>query len=301
MPAHPFDLPQANPVTRFLLRKLTRLDALRALYDTRLQAPTPVRTTAELLAVVLKDLNSDLSFDNPQALGDVPHSGALIIVANHPLGGLEGMLLTQTLLRIRPDLKVLTNQLLLRIPEFNDVFVGVDVLNSNAQRANARGIRTISKHLASGGAVLIFPAGEVSKLTLPEWQLADPNWNALVGTLALKHQAACLPIRVHGRNDWLFYLAGWIHERLRTALLGRAMLAKRGVRIGARIGQVVPAAELARHADGEAATAYLRRCTDLLGLQASASRSPMAKVLRSRPVSALRRPWRLLSLVRRPE
>lgn len=267
MPAHPFDLPIGNPIARFMLKKLTRLDDLRALYDTRLTAATPPRSTAELLDVVLANLAADLKLDNPQALESVPRSGALIIVANHPLGGLEGMLLTQLLLQIRPDLKVMTNQLLLRIPEFNDVFVGVDVLNSNAQRANARGIRTISKHLGSGGAALIFPAGTVSNLAWPTLQLADPEWNALVGTLALKHQAACLPIRVHGRNDWSFYLAGWIHKRLRTALLGRAMLAKRGVSVGAQVGTLVSAAEIAQLANGEAATAYLRLCSELMGVE----------------------------------
>lgn len=187
------------------------------------------------------------------------------MVANHPLGGLEGMLLTQLLLSIRPDLKVLTNHLLLRIPEFEDVFIGVDVLNADARRANGKGIRALSKHLASGGAALVFPAGTVSTMTLPTLRIADPAWNQLVGALALRYHAACVPIRVGARNGIGFYLSGLISKRLRTLLLGRAMLAKRGSRVRARIGEPITGEQIAQLGDAQAATSYLRLCCDLLG------------------------------------
>lgn len=285
MRPHPFDLPIGNPLARFVLEKLTRLRDLRALYESRL-APgeSAVDCTERLLEVVLRNMATAIEVENPGALDAIPRSGPLIVVANHPLGGLEGMLLTQLLLSIRPDLKVLTNQLLLRIPEFEDVFIGVDVLNADARRANGKGVRALSKHLGAGGAALVFPAGTVSTVRLPALRIADPAWNELVGALALRHRATCVPIHVGGRNSFGFYLAGMVSKRLRTLLLGRAMLAKRGTRVRARIGEPIPGADIAQLADAQAATSFLRLCCDLLGVGKVAVSGSRAAA--SRPIRA---------------
>ncbi len=284
MRPHPFDLPIGNPLARFLLEKLTGLQDLRALYESRL-APGEgtVDRTDRLLAVVLKNMATAIEVENPGALDAIPRSGPLIVVANHPLGGLEGMLLTQLLLAIRPDLKVLTNQLLLRIPEFEDVFIGVDVLNADARRANGKGIRALSKHLAGGGAALVFPAGTVSTVKLPTLRIADRAWNQLVGALALRHQATCVPIHVGARNGIAFYLTGLVSKRLRTLLLGRAMLAKRGSRVRARVGEPITGAQIKQFGDAQAATSYLRLCCDLLG-----AGNPKTSVAAAAPGQAIR-------------
>jgi putative hemolysin len=217
--------------------------------------------------VLDQDLRVALTLDAAasEALNNIPKTGPLVIVSNHPLGALEGMLLSRLLLTVRADLKVLANELLLRIPEFDQLFIGVDVLSGDAQARNSGGIRQLHRHLADGGAALIFPAGTVS--TIQSWNddIHDAPWHPMVARLALKHGAACVPLFVHARNSQNFYRAGLIHKRLRTALLGRAMLAQRGKSIALSVGQVIDCTELAALDDAQSAIQYLRLCCEQLG------------------------------------
>ncbi len=193
----------------------------------------------EFLDSAFNKLGVTLTCDNHHYLDQLPTTGPLLIVANHPLGALEGMLLTRKLREYRPDLKVLTNDLLLKIPEFNDVFIGVDVLNTGKAQSNATGIRRISKHLSNGGALLVFPAGTVSRINVRTWSIADPEWSPMIGKLAKKYRTTCLPAYVHGRNSWAFYLSGLINKRLRTALIPRALLKQQGKTVRIQFGQPI--------------------------------------------------------------
>ena len=265
-------LPIKNPLLRGLLTKITRLDGIQGIYQGWLNAGRPGvhdRNPALALLDFALDhmMHVQLATEHVERLELVPKTGPLMIVANHPFGALEGMLLTRLLLRVRPDLKVLTNQLLHVFPEFKDVFVGVDVLQANREQANSSGIRVLSKHVGSGGAALVFPAGTVAALDLPSLQLHDAPWNALIGRLVLKHQASCLPIFLHGRNSIAFYLSAWIHPRLRTALLPRAMLAKQHTQVRATIGALIEPSDFAAISDGKAVTQYLRLCCERLADQ----------------------------------
>jgi putative hemolysin len=264
-------LPIKNPLLRGMLTKLTRLDGIQGIYQGWLDAGRP--GVEDNPAKALLDFALDhmmqvqLAIGQAERLEMVPKTGPLMIVANHPFGALEGMLLTRLLLRIRPDLKVLTNQLLQVFPEFKDVFIGVDVLNTNREQANSSSIRALSKHIGSGGAALVFPAGTVATLELPSLQPHDAPWNALIGRLVLKHHASCLPIFLHGRNSIAFYLSAWIHPRLRTALLPRAMLAKQRTQVRATIGALIEPSDFAAIKDGKAVTQYLRLCCERLADQ----------------------------------
>lgn len=280
----PLTLPIANPLLRGLLTKITGLDGIQAIYSGWLVAGRPnveAGPTAALLDFALDNMMKvRLDLDNAAVLEQLPKTGPLMIVANHPFGGLEGMLLTRLLLRYRPDLKVLTNQLLRVFPEFDDVFIGVDVLQSNQQHANSGGIRALSKHLGKGGATLVFPAGTVATIDLRSGQLHDEPWNALIGRMVRKHQAHCLPIYLHGRNSLAFYLSAYVHKRLRTALLPRAMVAKQGTAVRATIGELIEPSDFAAIADGTAVTQYLRLCCERLADHAPAAPGKAAADMR---------------------
>ena len=130
----------------------------------------------------------------------MPESGPVIIVANHPLGGIEGLQLTQIMLSKRPDLKVMTNELLATLPEYKDVFVGVDVLNAGRAQHNAGSVREVARHLGGGGALLVFPAGTVSRMKFPTTEVEDAPWSMMIARLAPQIQgvrAAC----VCGRSE----------------------------------------------------------------------------------------------------
>jgi putative hemolysin len=246
---------------RFIINKLSSLDILRAWYDDWLKSPEP--DVSRFLDFTLGRIGAEFSVTNLEALRDIPRDIPLIIVSNHPLGALEGMLLSRLLLQYRPDLKVLTNELLLQFKEFEDLFIGVDVLNPDKQQMNARGMMRASRHLASGGALLIFPAGTVSVLNLKNWAIQDAPWKHIVGRLALKYNAECLPVHIEGRNSWTFYLSGLIHKRLRTLLLPRAMIAQQNKRVVASIGQAVNFKDT-NIDSSSAATEYLRLACELL-------------------------------------
>ncbi len=278
---NPLSLTSLHPAARYAINSLTRLNTLSAWYDewlTSRQAPQrPIVAEGHgFLNFVLSKLDADVLVSNPAQLDLIPSSGPLLVVANHPLGAMEGMLLSRLLLRYRPDLKVLTNELLLTFPEFDDLFIGVDVLNPNAKAKNMKGMRAANRHLAFGGALLIFPAGTVSQLKLPGGAIEDSAWSPMVGRLALKHGASCLPFHIDGRNTLLFYLAGLVHKRLRTALLPRAMLGKQGTRLQITAGEVIGNETLQELGSASCATQYLRVSCDLLKSSKTSSFSPLS-------------------------
>lgn len=277
MGTNPLALENLAAPLRFVLNKLAALDVLRNWYDDWLQHKDS--DAARFLDFILQKLDADFQVHNLDVLQCVPSDKPLLIVANHPLGALEGMYLSRLLLQHRPDLKVLTNELLLRFKEFNELFIGVDVLNPDKQQKNARGVMKASRHLAGNGALLIFPAGTVSVLRLRSWSIQDAPWKDIAGRLALRFDATCLPIHIEGRNSWAFYLSGLIHKRLRTLLLPRAMLWQGQRRLTARIGQPLNLREAGINTP-QAATDYLRLSCELLPLHESSvavSQKPLVK------------------------
>ena len=255
---NPLAFKQLSLPLRWLIHRVAKLGVLKGWYDEWLASQkTGYR---EFLDFTLGKINADFSVTNPEQLEHIPKKGPLIIVANHPLGGLDGMLLSRLLLSVRPDLKVLTNEMLLGFKEFEELFIGVDVLNTGQQQKNASGIRRISKHLNQGGALLVFPAGTVSVISHLTGQIHDAPWQAMIAKIAQKYQAQCVPLWVEGRNSRLFYLSGLVHARLRTLLLPRAMQSPAGP-IAVTIGKP---AVLSQELSAEAAIDQLRFQCELL-------------------------------------
>lgn len=267
---NPLELAGLHPLLRWFINKLTRLNLLANWYEQWLMSSYTKADDAKASAFLdysLNKLGVSLQLDNPQRLQAVPKEGALLVVANHPLGALEGMLLSQLLLKQRSDLKVMVNDLLLSLPEFSDLFIGVDVLNPRRQQANAHGLRQVSRHLAGGGALLVFPAGTVSRMNVPSLSINDAPWQSMIGRLAIKYQAVCLPIYIRDRNSRWFYLSEYLHKRLRTLLLPRAMLAKRNCVINAVIGHPLKTEQLTTELTDKSLMQYLRVSCELLGDQ----------------------------------
>ena len=247
-PHNPFSLKKLNNrALRFALQKVSKLEILEAWYDEWLRRTggTPGQSAA-FLDYTLGKVGVQVETTNKELLDTIPKKGSCIVVANHPLGAIEGIILTQLLQKIRPDLKVLTNELLSSIPEFSEVFVGVDVLNPNQAQKNAKGIRQVARHLSQGGTLLVFPAGTVSKIKIPSLRIIDAPWTNMIARLARKYEAPVMPIFVEARNSTLFYLSAYLHKRLRTLLLPRAMIEKQGDTVRLHIGQLIPAQDLKR-------------------------------------------------------
>ncbi len=284
---NPFSLSQVkNPVIKWALQKISRINMLEQFYDSWLKQgnnPDDDNTDA-FLTHILNQMQVDTKVINEELLAAAPTTGPLIIVANHPLGGIDGMVLTKLLRTIRPDLKVLTNELLSNIHEFRDVFVGVDVLNAGKQRHNMQGMRVISRHLSNNGALLVFPAGTVSRIKLPSFKVSDAPWSDMISKLARKYKAPIMPIYVGGKNSLSFYLAGYIHKRLRTALLPRAMVNNSAKTVDLHLGALIPASDLQRLHDDRIAMSYIRMCCEVLN-----SPQPETKTTSPLPMQEVKR------------
>jgi len=166
------------------------------------------------------------------------------------------------------DLKVLTNEMLTLFPEFEHLFIGVDVLNPERKAYNAKGIRSVSKHLSGGGALLVFPSGTVSEMTLPFFKIEDAPWTQMITRLARKYKAPITPIFVESYNRTSFYLSGLVNKRLRTLLLPRAMYNKSNSEIPLHFGAPIPPQDLNRlngAGDDILPTHFIRMCCEVLG------------------------------------
>jgi putative hemolysin len=232
-----------GPVASALAPPLEHLLALRRLereYGAVRSGGGPV----EFARAGLARLGADFRVEG--AVDAVPDSGPLVLVANHPFGGLEGLFLYQWLAARRPDTRVLGNELLSRFEEFRPALLTVDVLGGRSATArNAAALRRALRFVADGGALVVFPAGEVSSLRLAGRTVADPDWNAGVARLIRLARARVVPAYVDGANSALFHAAGLLHPRLRTALLPRELLNKRDRAIAVRIGAPIAAAQVA--------------------------------------------------------
>jgi putative hemolysin len=204
---------------------------------------------------------------NALDLARIPRSGPCIAVANHPFGAVEGMVLALLLRAVRPDAKVMANLILGRIPALREALLLVDPFGSS-QVSNVRGLRDAVRHLKRGGLLAIFPAGEVAHFDWKTRAVVDPPWNETLAWLVRASRAPVLPVHFEGHNGPLFQLAGLVHPRLRTALLPRELVNKRGQQIEVRVGAPIGSNKLTALGGDPEIVAYLRKRTSMLGARA---------------------------------
>lgn len=204
----------------------------------------------------------------------IPVSGSTVIVVNHPFGMLDGLVLTALLERVRPDFKIIVNEMLSGIAELRDCFVAVDVFGgSQAVRRNAAALRTVVEWLRGGHLIVMFPSGEVSHWRAGQRRITDPPWNPAAARCALIANAPVVPAYLAGGNGLIFQLAGLVHPRLRTARLPAELLNKRGCGIEMRFGGSISPQKLRDCGSEKRAIAYLRARTYILSGRSPVSRS----------------------------
>jgi putative hemolysin len=164
----------------------------------------------------------------------IPSEGKVIVVANHPFGGLDGLILLKLLLSVRNDVKVVVNDVLLNINNLKDHFLPLDLFSTTKLKEN---YQAIAKALNEESALIIFPAGEVSRLKLNG--IKDTKWKKGVVYFAEKFQAPVLPIHIKGRNSLLFYLASLISKKFSMFLLPYELMNKEKKTIELKIGNLI--------------------------------------------------------------
>ena len=171
----------------------------------------------------------------------VPQTGRLILAANHPLGGLDGMGYISEVHKIRPDVKFLVNDILMNVKPLQNVFLGVNKLGTNAKRS----LLAVERQFASDGATLIFPAGMVSRDQ--GGKIFDLKWNKSFITKSVKYQTDIIPTFVEASNSKRFYnIAKWrkrlgIKLNIEMLLLPSEMFHQKGKTITIHFGKPIPA------------------------------------------------------------
>lgn len=220
----------------------------------------------------------------------IPAEGPVVLVANHPFGGIEGVVLLAMMEDYRPDFKVMANYLLSRMPAARDFFIFVDPFGSrNSVAANLRPIKECLSWLKQGHVLGVFPAGEVSSVDIHTGHVRDPAWSTSIASIVRRTQATVVPLFFDGQNGPIFNVAGLIHPRLRTLMLPKQLMNKRGRELSIQIGQPIPWKEMAEYASDAQLIQYLRLRTYILAERASSTRT-------KRRLPALKLPRRQLRL-----
>lgn len=202
------------------------------------------------------------------SLTEIPLSGPLVVVANHPFGAVEGMLMVDLLLQRRRDVRIMANGYLKRVPELSEMFIGVNPYgHREATRQNVSSLREGVRWLKQGGVLVMFPAGDVSSIELKDLAIRDGEWDASVSRLAMLTNASVLPMHIAGYNSAGFYVASFLHPLFKTLLLPRQLINKRGMKIQLSIGKRIDNTRLARFDNDEERAGYLRLRTYLLAQQ----------------------------------
>ena len=168
-------------------------------------------------------------------LQNIPSSGKVVIIANHPLGGLDALCLLRLISQVRKDVKIVANDFLVGFEALNSLLIPID---NYKIRQSKKDIKKIYEALNNEEAIIIFPAGEVSRATSKG--IKDPAWSKGFLNFAQNSNAPILPIFLDAKNSKTFYTISVINKTFSTLLLSNEMFKKKSKRINIKIGQIVP-------------------------------------------------------------
>ena len=169
---------------------------------------------------------------------NIPVSGRLVVIANHPIGSLDGLVLIKLISEIRPDIKVMANRLLNTLSPLSEMLVPVDNIAGNTTKAT---VNAIKDHMEQEGVLLIFPAGEVSRLR-PQG-VRDTRWQKGFLKIAKMYQAPILPIHLDARNSPFFYSVSMLYKPLASFFLIKEMFKHKKHNFPIRIGALIANSE----------------------------------------------------------
>lgn len=251
------------PVKRGLIRLVERATGqpkLKRLYVDNQRHP---RLGESFWQAAVRCLALDVRYD-PVALAKIPKSGPVVIVANHPYGVLDGIVISWLVEKARRDFVVLTNAVLMRAPEVRDFVLPIDFSpTEEAQRMNLATRAAARKQLDKGGVVVVFPAGGVSTAPdrLGRQPAVDAPWQPFVSQLIQRSKATVVPIWFGGQNSRIFQIASHLSLTLRLSLIFHEVKTRIGTILPVMVGEPLPFEQLAHWKERQELADFLRAHT----------------------------------------
>jgi putative hemolysin len=204
----------------------------------------------EFIDEIIRILEFNIEFD-AQELKKVPANGPLIVVANHPFGGFDSLLLIKYLSIVRSDVKVIGDFLLQKVDPVSEFFINSEF--PDPRQANEGGSHSAEtteaiSHLQNGGVLCLFPAGELSTYGTFE-TITDQVWQFPVVKFVKKARVPVLPVYFQGTHSRLFHLIAKIHPSLRQVRLPSELLSKKHKNLKIRIGSAIKVEEQDKFCD----------------------------------------------------
>ena len=242
----------------WILLRLLRISEVNKIYQKHKN-----KKDLAFLNGILKEFQ--IEFEIPEEdLKRIPKSGSFITVSNHPLGGIDGILLLKLLIENRPDYKIIANFLLHRIAPLKPYVMPVNPFeNHKDAKSSLTGIKNSLQHLKDGNPLGIFPAGEVS--TYRDGKLmVDKPWELGAVKLIKKAEVPVIPIYLHAKNSKLFYILSKISDTFRTAKLPSELLSQKNRIIKVRIGKPISVENQQEYDEIHTFYEFLRKKTYML-------------------------------------
>lgn len=242
----------------WLLIKVLRISKVNKIYDKNKN-----KSDLEFLNSVLEDCN--VQFEIPvEDLKRIPKDGPFITISNHPLGGMDGILLLKLLTEKRKDYKIIANFLLHRIEPLKPYIMPVNPFEDRKDaKSSVAGIKSALLHLKEGKPLGIFPAGEVSTYTEGKLKVDKP-WEEGAVRLIKKAQVPVIPIYFHAKNSRFFYFLSKISGTLRTAKLPSETVSQEGKLVKVRIGKPIVVKDQNEFKDISSFYEFIRKKTYML-------------------------------------
>ncbi|MGH2666230.1 GNAT family N-acyltransferase [Flavobacterium sp.] len=242
----------------WLLMKVLQISTLNKIYDRNKHLKD-----VEFLNSILDEFQ--IKFEIPEEdLKRLPKDGAYITISNHPLGGIDGILLLKLMLEKEPNFKIIANFLLHRIEPLKPYIMPVNPFeNHKDAKSSVIGLKETFRHLSDGKPLGMFPAGEVSTYK-DERLVVDKAWEEGAIKVIRKAQVPVVPIYFHAKNSRIFYFLSKINDTLRTAKLPSELLTQKDRVIKVRIGKPISVAEQNEYETIEAYSEFLRKKTYML-------------------------------------
>ena len=245
-------------VLGWILMKVLKISTLNKIYNKNKH-----KSDLDFLNGLLTDFQ--IRFEIPEEdLKRLPKDGAYITVSNHPLGGIDGILLLKLMLEQRSDFKIIANFLLHRIKPLVPYIMPVNPFEDHKDaKSSIAGFKNALLHLQNGHPLGVFPAGEVS--TYKDGKLVvDKPWEPAAMKLIKRAEVPVVPIYFHAKNSRLFYRLSKLSDDLRTAKLPSELLTQKKRVIKVRIGKPITVKDQREHDSLEAFSGFIRRKTYML-------------------------------------